>query len=86
MMKKLIVAVAAVGAVTALRPVLKRRIIPRMREHGTRMAAHCREMTGAHPGGQGETSGDATVHQKMREHCEPTVAHDADRAEPIATA
>ncbi len=85
-MKKLIVGVVAVGAVMALRPVLMRRMVQKLREHCTQMAAHCREMMGAQPGSGGEASGEATVHQKMREHCEQMAANDTDRAEPVATA
>ena len=84
-MKKLIVGVVAVGAVMALRPVLMRRMVQTLRKHCTQMGAHCREMMGAQPG-SGEASGEATVHQKMREHCEQMAANDTDRAEPVATA
>ena len=43
-MKKLIVGAVAVGAVVALRPVVKRRMLEKMREHCGQMAEHCEPM------------------------------------------
>ena len=43
-MKKLIVGVAVVGAVVALRPVVKRRMLEKTREHCGGMAEHCDPM------------------------------------------
>lgn len=53
-MKKLIVGSAAIGAVVALRPVVKRRMVQKMRDHcrqmmgqcagGTETRAHCQQM------------------------------------------
>jgi DNA-binding protein YbaB len=41
-MKKAIIALAAVGAVLALRPAFRQ--MKKMREHSQQMAAHCKEM------------------------------------------
>ena len=45
-MKKLILGLAAAGAVVALRPVIKRRVVQKMQAHCKEMAAHCKEMMG----------------------------------------
>jgi hypothetical protein len=69
-MKKLTVGLLAVGAVTALRPELKRRIVQKMQEHCKTMMARfaCR--------------GEAT----MREHCEQMAVQHEEHREPVATA
>ena len=85
-MKKLIVGLAAVGAVIALRPVVKRRMVQKMREHCKQMAAHCKEMMGAQRGGPGDATGEEAMPQKMREHCGPQAAQHEDRREAVATA
>jgi hypothetical protein len=85
-MKKLIVGVVAVGAVIALRPVLKRRMVQTMREHCKQMAVHCKEMMGAQPGDRGETTGQDAMHQKMREHCGPLAAEHEDQHKTVARA
>jgi hypothetical protein len=61
-MKKLIVGLAAVGALIALRPVARRK----MREHCERMASKCKEMMASQPG-QHEAAG-------MRERCQEMMA------------
>ena len=78
MMKKLIVGVAAVGAVMALRPVLKRRMVQKMREHCTQMAGKCKEMIGAQPRGRGQAGG-------MPEHCKEVMAAHAAHGESVET-
>ncbi len=82
-MKKLIIGFAAVGAVMALRPVLKRRIGQKMREH-------CRQMMSQFAAGSETTGQEATgpeaMHRKMREHCEQMATERAERAEPVGTA
>ena len=85
-MKKLILGLVAVGALIALRPVVKRRMVRKMREHCSQMAAHCKEMMGAQGGGRGEATGRGAMPQKMREHCEPPAAEDEPRRETVATA
>jgi len=77
-MKKLIVGVAAVGAVMALRPVLKRRMVQKMREHCTQMAGKCKEMMGAQPGAHREASG-------MPEHCKEVMAAHRAQGESVET-
>lgn len=75
-MKKFIVGVAAVGVMMALRPLVTRRVIEKMR-------SHCKEMM--------EVRGDSTGHEanarKMREHCGEMVTqqHRTD-AEPVVAA
>ena len=85
-MKKLILGLVAVGALIALRPVVKRRMVQKMSEHCKQMATHCKEMMGAQRGGRGEATGREAMSQKMREHCEPPAAEDEDRRETVATA
>jgi uncharacterized membrane protein YcjF (UPF0283 family) len=73
-MKKLIVGFAAVGVVMALRPLVKQRVVQKMRDH-------CKEMMGGH----GETTGHKAMAQKMREHCEGMAAqHREDAARVVA--
>ena len=78
-MKKLILGLVAVGVVMALRPVLKRRMLGKMREH-------CKEMMGQCACGSETTAHDSmspeTMREKMREHCDQTAAP----REPVATA
>ena len=74
-MKKPIVAIVAVGAVVALRPVVKRRILEVMREH-------CAEMATRFAGGS-EATGQQAMGPHMREHCEQMAAQ---RSDPVATA
>lgn len=81
-MKKLILGLAAVGALVALRPVIKRRMVQKMREHCKQMAAHCKEMMGGH----GEATGREAMPQKMREHCEEMAAQHDERTEPVVAA
>ena len=47
-MKKLILGLAAVAVVVALRPMLKRRTAQKMRDHCEQMATHCKEMAAQH--------------------------------------
>ena len=81
-MKKLILGLAAVGALVALRPVVKRRVVQKKREHCKQMAAHCKEMMGGH----GEATGREAMPQKMREHCEEMAAQHDERTEPVVAA
>ena len=55
-MKKLIVGALALGAVMALRPAVKRRMVEKMR-------AHCKQMMAQFAGG------DEVTRQEMHEHC-----------------
>ena len=89
-MKKLIVGVAAVGAVVALRPVVKRRMLQKMHEHCSQMAEHCKQMMGQ-SASRSETTGHEAMdpeamRQKMREHCEPMGAGAKSARERVATA
>jgi hypothetical protein len=84
-MKKLIVGVAAVGAVVALRPVVKRRVLEKMREHCGRMAEDCKQVMGQ-SASRSETTGHEAMRQKMREHCDPMGAEREERSERVATA
>ena len=78
-MKKLVVGAAAVGAVVALRPVVKRRMLETMREHCGQSA--CRSETTGH-----EAMDPEAMRQKMREHCDPMGAEREERTERVATA
>ena len=50
-MKKLILGLVAVGALIALRPVVKRRMAQKMREHCKQMATeHCEPLAAEHEG------------------------------------
>jgi hypothetical protein len=67
----------ALGAVVALRPVVKRRMVRKMR---------CKQMMGQLIGGS-ETTADAAMGPeamppKMREHCKQTAAQHEQRREP----
>jgi hypothetical protein len=70
-MKKLIVGVVAVGSVLALRPVVKRRMVQKMREHCKQMAGKCKQMMASQ---SGERSA-------MREHCKEMASHGANGEE-----
>lgn len=89
-MKKLIVGVAAAGAVVALRPVVKRRVLQKMREHCGQMAEHCKQMMGESASHRETTGHEAmdpeAIREKMREHCEPTGAQREEHSERVATA
>lgn len=82
-MKKAIVGLVVVGAVMALRPVVKRRMVEKMREH-------CKQMMGQFAARSATTGPEATgpeaMHQKMREHCEQIAAKHEEPSEPVATA
>jgi hypothetical protein len=82
-MKKLIVGLLAVAAVVSLRPVVKRRVVPMMREH-------CKQMMSEFAGGSEATAcepaGREAMHQMMREHCGPMAAQDEDASEAVAVA
>ena len=80
--KKLIIGLVAVGAVMALRPLVKR-MMQEMRDQ-------CEQMMGQFAA-RTETTGQATrsadaMRQKMREHCEQMAAQHEERSEPAATA
>ena len=83
MMKKLIVGLLAVIAVVALRPVVKRRVVQRMREH-------CKQMMSEFSGGSAatgrEAAGTEAMHQTMREHCGQMAAQQEERSEAVAVA
>ena len=72
-MKKLIVGLAAVGALIALRPVAGRK----MREHCERMASKCREMMASQPGEHGAAG--------MRERCQEMMAAHTGQGEKAET-
>ena len=82
-MKKAIVGLAAVAAVVALRPLIKRRMLQKMRDHCEQMMSQCTassEATGH------EAMGPEAMRQKMREHCGQMAAEHEERGEPVATA
>jgi hypothetical protein len=76
-MKKVIVGLAAAGAVVALRPVLKRRMVQKMRDHCGQMMAQFQ--------GRGEAMDRETMAHKMREHCEQLAAQHAAGGKPVGT-
>lgn len=76
-MRKALAAVAAIGAVAALRPLLKRM--------AQKMRAHCEQMMRAQCTG----SADATTHAATAPtmgHRQTTAAQVPDPCEPVATA
>ena len=75
-MKKLIVGALVLGAVMALRPAVKRRMVEKM-------SAHCKQMMAQFAAGD-EATGQEAMPQKMREHCAPMGAQHEQRAEPVA--
>ena len=83
MMKKLIIGLLALGAVVALRPVVKRRVVQSMREH-------CKQMMSEFAGGSEATGREApspeAMHQMMREHCGQMAAQHEERNEAVAVA
>ena len=60
----------------ALRPVVKRRMVEKMR-------ARCKQMMAQFAAGD-EATGQEAMHQKMREHCGQMAAHHEQRKEPVA--
>jgi uncharacterized membrane protein YccC len=76
-MKKVIVGLAAAGAVIALRPVLKRRMVQKMRDHCEQMMAQFQ--------GRGEAMDRETMAHNMREHCEQMAAQHAAGGEPVGS-
>jgi hypothetical protein len=82
-MKKLIIGMLAVGAALALRPVVKGRVAPKMREHCKQMMA---QFAGSSEPAAHETMGPDAMPQKMREHCMQVAAHHEGRKEPVGTA
>ena len=77
-MTTVIVGLVAIGAVVALRPVV-RRGGERMREHCAQMAAKCKEMMAQSEAG-GATTG-------MHEHCQPVEERvEASEAEEVVAA
>jgi hypothetical protein len=76
MMKKAIVAIAAVGVVIGLRPVVKR-IGHKARQHCEQMAAQCKQMM-AGQSGAGREAG-----QKMPDHCEEMAEQFERRSEAV---
>lgn len=67
-MTKAILGLAAVGVAIGLRPVVKRRIEQKMRQHCQEMAANCKQMMAGPPAERGEAAG-------MPEHCKRTREH-----------
>ena len=81
-MKKAIVGLAAVAAVVALRPLIKRRMLQKMRDHCEQMMGQCTarsEATGH------EAMGPEAMRQKMREHRGHMAAQHEERGEPVTT-
>ena len=82
-MKKLILPSVALGALLALRPVAKRRMVQKMR-------GHCKQMTRQFIRGSETTADGATgpeaMPPKMREECMQMAAQHEHRREPVATA
>jgi uncharacterized protein YjeT (DUF2065 family) len=72
-MKKPIVGLVAVGVVVALRPLVKRRMAEKMREHCDQMMRQC-------------AGGHEAMGQAMREQCGRMAAQREERGEPVATA
>ena len=81
-MKKLILGLAAVGAVLAARPVIERRMVQKMSAHCKQMAARCKEMMGDHE----EASDRETLHPTMRERCGGMSAQHDEITEPVVAA
>ena len=73
-MKKLIVVLAGVGAVIALRPVARRK----MREHCTQMAARCKQMMAGQSGEHGQAAA-------MPDHCKEIMATHQPHGETAET-
>jgi hypothetical protein len=85
-MRKAIFGLVVVGAVIALRPILKRCMLRKMQQHCQQMAPHCKQ-TASQFGGQDETAASGAMAHKMREHCEQKMATEREeRGEPVATA
>ena len=82
-MKKLIIGVLAVGAALALRPVVKRRMVQKMREHCKQMMS---QFAGSSETTAHETMGPEAMPRKMREHCEQIGVRHEERKEPVGTA
>lgn len=82
-MKKLIVALLAIATVVALRPVVNRRVVHKMREHCTQMMS---EFAGCSEAADCEAAGREAMHQMMRKHCGPMAAQDEERGEAVAVA
>ena len=66
----------------ALRPLVKRRVVQKMRDHCKQMATHCKEMME----GRSETPSHEAWTQKMREHCEEMATRHREDAEPVVAA
>ena len=77
-MKKVIAGLAAVAIVLASRPLVKRRVVQKMRDHCTQMAGQCKEMIER----RSETAGRESQDEEMRAGCEETAAQHR-RAEPV---
>lgn len=77
-MKKALIGLVALGAVIALRPLVKRRMVEKMRDHCQQMVAHCQEMMAGAAGGRAKAAG-----REMPEPCEQT-SESAERGEPVA--
>lgn len=82
-MKKLIVGLVAVGAVMALRPAVKRRMVQKMQQHCKQMMS---QFAGSSETTRHEATGPEAMCQKMREQCEQMAAQHEERSEPVAMA
>jgi hypothetical protein len=80
-MKKLIIGLLAVGAVTALRPAVKRRMVQKLREHCEQMMS---QFAASRQTARHEATDLEAIRQKMREHCEQMAAQHEERTEPVA--
>ena len=82
-MKKLMMPPVALGAVLALRPVVKRSMVQKMREHCKQMMRQF--IRGSETTAHGATGPEA-MPPKMREECMQMAAQHEQRREPVATA
>jgi hypothetical protein len=76
-MKKLVIGLAAIGAVLAMRQLMKGKAAQKMGEHCNEMAAKCKEKMAQFQAGH---------EAPMPECSEPTVVAHGDRSEALSTA
>jgi hypothetical protein len=76
-MTKAIFGFAVVGAVIALRPMLKRRLLQKMQQHCQQMAAKCKQMMAA-------SSTEGAHGAGMPEHCQEMAARFRDYEQAAA--
>ena len=82
-MKKLFIGSLAIGAVMALRPVVKRRMVQKMRDHCKQMMS---QFAGSSETTRHEATGPEAMCQEMREQWEQMAAQHEGRSEPVAMA